>query len=308
MAISVARKAARRKEHTDRMIEIDEALVSKLIAEQFPAWSGLPVRAVPRQGWDNRTYRLGEELLVRLPSAEGYAAAVEKEQRALRFLGGALRVPVPAPVALGAPGAGYPFPWSVLRWLPGETLEAASLVDRERLARDLGGWLSDLRALPTEAGYAAGGHSAFRGCHPSAYGAEVDLALRALDGRVDVELCREVWLTATTSVWTAEPVWFHGDLAWGNLLIEHGRLSAVIDFGTCGVGDPACDLVIAWTYFGGAEREIFREAAGLGTDAWQRARGWALWKALITVSGSSGPDRDGLQAKVLDRVLADPIA
>jgi aminoglycoside phosphotransferase (APT) family kinase protein len=286
-------------------MHIDAALVSALIAEQLPHLAALPVRPVPRQGWDNRTFRLGDELSVRLPSAEGYVAAVQKEERALRFLDGRLPVAVPSVVAVGAPGQGYPFPWSVRRWLPGETVEAASALDQVTLAKDVGGMLEALRALPTEAGTAAGRHSFYRGSHPSAYSHEVQRALERLD--VDAEACAAIWLTATTSVWEGRPVWFHGDVAVGNLLVRDGRLSALIDFGTCGVGDPACDLVLAWTHFGGDARTAFREAAGLDDATWQRARGWALWKSLIVLTGEPSADTDGEHRRILAEVLADPV-
>ncbi|MDP9819297.1 aminoglycoside phosphotransferase family protein [Spirilliplanes yamanashiensis] len=289
------------------MREIDAALVAELVREQFPRWGDLPVRAVARQGWDNRTFRLGGELAVRLPSGEGYVAAVAKEDRWLPVLAGRLPLPVPEPVGAGRPGAGYPFPWSVRRWLPGEPLDAAEGVDPAGVARDLGGFLTALRAAPAAGGPAAGRHCWFRGCHPSVYGDQVGRALDVLGDAVDAAACRAVWAAALTSAWAAAPVWFHGDVAPGNLLTVGGRLAAVIDFGTCGVGDPACDLVIAWTWLGPAERRVFRAAAGLDDDAWRRARGWALWKALATMAGLSGPDPAGHQAAVLRRVLADPV-
>ncbi|MFG2110096.1 phosphotransferase [Micromonospora chersina] len=125
-----------------------------------------------------------------------------------------------------------------------------------------------------------------------------------LGGRVDTAACREVWARALTSAWQSAPVWFHGDVAAGNLLVAQGRLSAVIDFGTCGVGDPACDLVAEWTWFAGPERRLFRESAGLPDDAWRRARGWALWKALITLAAD---DRNEEQWRTLAAVLTDPV-
>ncbi|MEU9743349.1 aminoglycoside phosphotransferase family protein [Micromonospora chersina] len=286
------------------MVNIDEELVRRLVAEQFPRWAHLPVAGVARQGWDNRTFRLGDHLVVRLPSAEGYVPGVAKEDRCLPALGRHLPLPVPEPVATGAPGAGYPYPWSVRRWLPGDTLAAASEVDRPAVARDLGAFLTALRRAPTAAGPVAGRHSCFRGCHPSAYGDEVEQALDVLGGRVDTAACRDVWALALTSAWSAAPVWFHGDVAAGNLLVAQGRLSAVIDFGTCGVGDPACDLVPAWTWFAAPERRLFRESAGLPDDAWRRARGWALWKALISLAADDGDEEQG---PALTAVLADPV-
>lgn len=289
-----------------RPIDIDERGVAELVEEQFPRWAGLPVHAVARQGWDNKTFRLGDDLSVRLPRAETYAAGVQKESRALDFLDGRLPVSVPSVVALGEPGRGYPFPWSIRRWLAGDTVDASVGLDRVQLATDLGGLLRALRSLPVDAGTAAGRHSFFRGSHPSAYSDEVQAALEQLHGTVDTELCRSVWLTATTTAWDAAPVWFHGDVAVGNLLASDGRLSAMIDFGTCGIGDPACDLVMAWTYFEGEARDAFRAAVGLDAATWQRARGWALWKALVTLSGESGPGGDD-NRRVLDEVLTDPL-
>ncbi|MER6950363.1 phosphotransferase [Nonomuraea sp. NPDC000554] len=156
-------------------------------------------------------------------------------------------------------------------------------------------------------GPACGRHSFFRGCHPSVYSDEVEGSLSKLGDVVDVAACQAVWASALTSAWPSPPTWFHGDLAVANLLTLDGRLSAVIDFGTCGIGDPACDLVMAWTHFVGDERKVFREAVGLPDDTWRRARGWALWKALATVAGQPGPDPDGFQSRVLMHVLEDPV-
>ncbi|WP_327001427.1 aminoglycoside phosphotransferase family protein [Dactylosporangium sp. NBC_01737] len=284
---------------------IDADLVRALVREQFPAWAALAVTPVPRQGWDNRTFRLGDELSVRLPSAEGYVAAVQKEDRWLPALAGRLPLPIPEPVAVGAPAGVYPFPWSVRRWLPGDVLAASDATIA--LAEDLGGFLTALRSVPAQGGPVGGRHCFYRGCHPSVYGDGVQEALRTLGDTVDTAACERVWAQALTSAWQGPPVWFHGDVAAGNLLTTGGRLSAVIDFGTCGVGDPACDLVIAWTHFHGPSRRAFRVAAGLPDAAWRRARGWALWKALVTLAGASSPDQAGVQARTLQEVLRDPV-
>lgn len=287
---------------------IDDVLVRRLVASQFPEWSGLPVRGVDPQGWDNRTFRLGDELAVRLPSAAGYVPAVAKEQDVLPYLAGRLDVAVPEPVALGGPGEGYPFPWSVRRWLGGTVVARAERLDVERLATDVGGALRQLRSIPSAGGPAAGAHSFHRGAHPSRYDDEVTAALDALGGSVDRAACEQVWAAATATAWDRPAVWFHGDVAPGNLLVDGaGRLSALIDFGTCGVGDPACDLVFAWTFLDGSARRAFHEAVALDTDTWARARGWALWKALIMLAGSAGPGGVGEHRGVLEAVLADPV-
>ncbi|GAA1442679.1 aminoglycoside phosphotransferase family protein [Nocardiopsis tropica] len=289
------------------MADITPELVRALVAEQFPRWRDLPVRPVASQGWDNRTFRLGDELVVRLPSGEGYVAAVAKEDRCLPRLAGHLPLAVPVPVATDWPAAAYPFPWSVRRWLPGVTVEAATGIDRTRLARDLGAFLTALRRAPTGPGPASGAHSHHRGCHPGVYGHQVEQALERLGGAVDAASCRRIWAEAVRSTWSGAPTWCHGDVAVGNLLTTDGTLSAVIDFGCCSVGDPACDLVMAWTFFTAEERPVFREAVGLPSDTWRRARGWALWKALVTMAGLSSPDQRGVQRRVLSHVLADPV-
>jgi aminoglycoside phosphotransferase (APT) family kinase protein len=290
----------------ERRPDITADLVRALISAQFPQWAGLPVAPVPHQGWDNRTFRLGDRLTVRLPSADGYVPAVEKEDRWLPVLAEHLPLPVPAPAAVGRPAPGYPFPWSVRHWLDGENLEHAPDVDRLRLVADLGHFLTALRRAPAH-GPAAGRHSFFRGCHPSAYREDVEQALDRLGDTVDAAACRAVWDRALASSWTSAPVWFHGDIAAGNLLVRGGRLAAVIDFGTSGVGDPACDLVIAWTWCLGEERQAFREAVGLDPDTWHRARGWALWKSLITLADPASPAMAAGHRRVLLEILADPV-
>jgi aminoglycoside phosphotransferase (APT) family kinase protein len=158
--------------------------------------------------------------------------------------------------------------------------------------------------VPAHRGPAAGLHSFHRGCHPGVYEDQVEEALRALGDAVDADTCRAIWREAMTSTWAGPAVWFHGDVAAGNLLTASGRLCAVIDFGTCGVGDPACDLVIAWTFLGPEQREVFRDAAGLPDDAWARARGWALWKALIGMVDGAGSWHD-THARTLGQLMAE---
>ena len=284
---------------------VTAGLVHRLVAEQFPAWAGLPVRPVESDGWDNRTYRLGEELTVRLPSHERYVAGVTKEDRWLPVLAPQLPLPVPVPVATGRPGPGYPHPWSVRRWIPGRPLTPEALTEPTGLALDVAAFLRALRAVEATGGPAAGVHSFFRGCPPLAYDAEVRAALDELGGEVDRRGAEEAWRRALGSTWSSPPVWFHGDVAPGNLLLDDtGRLAAVIDFGTCGVGDPACDLVLAWTVLDGDARTTFREAAGLDEGCWHRGAGWALWKALIVLAGRSGTAaEDAAQHAVVREVL-----
>jgi len=261
---------------------VDADLVRRLIAAQFPEWAGLPVEPVVPGGHDHRTFRLGSELSVRLPSAEGYAQQVAKEQRWLPELAPLLPLEIPSPVARGVPGEGYPFEWSVYRWLEGAPASAGSVRDPEALAVSLAGFLRGLAAAPAHGGPAPGPHNFHRGGPVAFYEAEALAALDALGDAVPRDAALRVWERAVASEFRGDPVWFHGDVAEGNLLLRDGRLAAVIDFGTSGVGDPACDVVIAWTFLRGRARSAFREALGADEGAWARGAGWALWKSLIT--------------------------
>lgn len=291
-------------------VTIDVPLVARLVAGQFPEWVHLPVRPVALSGWDNRTFHLGDDMSVRLPSAEGYALQVEKEHAWLPCLAPHLPVPIPEPLAMGQPTHEYPWPWSVYRWLPGEPVATAPIADRTRLAVDLAAFLNVLYRIDATDGPPAGPHNFWRGGPLAVYDEETRAALRALDGQIDTDTSREVWETALASHWERGPVWTHGDIAVGNLLVEDGRLSAVIDFGSSGVGDPACDLAIAWTFFGGESRAAFRVALQLDEGTWARGRAWTLWNALILLAGRAETNaRESLTSqRIIDEVLADHCA
>jgi aminoglycoside phosphotransferase (APT) family kinase protein len=288
-------------------VSIDVPLVRRLVGAQFPRWSDLPIRPVEVSGWDNRTFHLGEHMTVRLPSAESYVAQVEKEHRWLPELAPHLPLPIPVPLAKGVPGQGYLFPWSVYRWIEGETATLGRIENLVEFATTLADFLVALQRIDPAGGPPPGPHNFFRGGPLSVYDAETRQALDALNGRIDTRAAREVWGSALDAAWHGPPVWFHGDIAWGNLLVEEGRLSAVIDFGTSGVGDPSCDLAISWTLFGGESREAFRAVLQPDDATWARGRGWTLWKALITLTGSadSGSQEPREPRQVIEEVLDD---
>ncbi|HLQ62664.1 MAG TPA: aminoglycoside phosphotransferase family protein [Candidatus Acidoferrales bacterium] len=264
--------------------DITPALVSRLLAAQFPYWAGLPLRHVERDGWDNRTFRLGDDMSVRLPSAERYAPQVDKEHRWLPFLAGRLPLAIPEPLARGKPGGGFPWPWSVYRWLEGEPAAVAPIDDPVQFATELAGFLAALYGIDPWGGPAAGSHNFFRGGSLAIYDAETREAMVALGGEIDAQRAERVWHAALEATWHGSPVWLHGDVEAGNLLVKEGRLSAVIDFGCSGVGDPACDLTIAWTLLSGAGRQAFRAQMPVDEATWARGRGWALWKAMNTLA------------------------
>ncbi|MGN6033482.1 MAG: aminoglycoside phosphotransferase family protein [Thermomicrobiales bacterium] len=287
--------------------DITTDLVRGLIAAQFPQWAGLPIRPVAQSGWDNRTFHLGERMTVRLPSAEGYAGQVAKEQRWLPFLAPHLPLPIPTPLGLGAPDGQFPWPWSVYGWIDGETAMQAPPTDLVRFATDLAAFLLALQRIDATGGPSPGPHNFWRGGPLDVYASEAREAIAALAGEIDAERATAVIDRALASRWVGDPVWFHGDIAPGNLLVQDGRLSAVIDFGTSGVGDPACDLAIAWNLFHGESRRAFRDALSLDAATWERGAGWTLWKALIVVAGMAGapPAERDRQRRVIAAVIAD---
>jgi len=285
---------------------IDAAFAARLVAEQFPEWAHLPVTPVDMGGWDNRTFRLGDTMSVRLPSAEAYVPSVEKELTWLPRLASRLPLPIPEPVAAGAPSRAYPWPWSVRSWIPGRPAARNRITNPAVFARDLARFLVALQRVDPVGGPSAGPHSFYRGARLNVYDAETRAAIAALGSRIDAGAATDAWETALAAPWAGSPVWFHGDVAEGNLLVDDGgQLAAVIDFGTCGVGDPACDLVIAWTLLEGYGRDAFRSSMPADGAMWARARGWALWKALIT---AASPDTSPTVAASAEYILREVLA
>jgi aminoglycoside phosphotransferase (APT) family kinase protein len=291
-------------------VQIDDALVRRLVAGQFPQWSELPIRPVTPSGWDNRTFRLGDAMVVRLPSGEHYAEQVAKERRWLPYLAPSLPLAIPTPLALGQPAAGYPWSWSVYRWLEGEAASSGSIADRIDVASSLGRFLGALQRIDATGGPVPGPHNFHRGGALGIYDGQTRQAIAALEGTIDGDAATAVWEAALTSAWQRTPVWVHGDVSVSNLLVQTGRLSAVIDFGQLGVGDPACDLAIAWTFFDEVSRQAFRDALALDAETWARGRGWALWKALIVTSGlvEAAAYDAAHSPQTIDEVLADACA
>jgi aminoglycoside phosphotransferase (APT) family kinase protein len=289
-------------------ITVDAEQVRCLVAQQFPQWASLPVQPVADGGWDNWTFHLGPGMLVRLPSASEYALAVEKEHRWLPLLAPRLPLAVPVPLGKGEPGAGYPYSWSVYQWLGGEPASAGRVADPVRFAVDLAGFLTALQSIDPADGPRPGKHNWFRGGTLRTYDGQARAALARLDGHIDAGLAREIWDSALDARWDGAESWFHGDVAAGNLLLSDGQLAAVIDFGTCGVGDPACDLAIAWTLLTAEGRQAFRERLPADEPEWTRGRGWALWKTLTTCARTLRDNDEEEAARgrhILDQIFSE---
>jgi aminoglycoside phosphotransferase (APT) family kinase protein len=276
-------------------VDVDAALVRELIAGQFPQWADEPVRPVGKPGWDNATFRLGDTKMVRLPRFERWVGQVTREQRWLPYLAPRLPLPVPTPLAQGEPASGYPFPWSVYGWLPGERADLVAL-DLPGAAADLAEFLTTLWSIDATGGPPPEWSNGFRGCDLAdprdspVVASRMAERIDALEGTLDTGPVRALWAEAlATPVWPHRPVWVHGDPAPPNLLadVDTGRLTAVIDFGTLAVGDPAVDLIAVWTLLDPHSRAVFRAKSGIDDDTWTRGRGWALsalLPALTTVN------------------------
>jgi aminoglycoside phosphotransferase (APT) family kinase protein len=264
--------------HADE-VETDVSLVRRLLAGQFPQWADLPIERVESAGTDNAIYRLGDDMAVRLPRIHWAVGAADKEHEWLPRLAPHLPLAVPVPLGKGTPADGYPWPWSVCSWLRGEIATPARLDDLGQAATDLAGFVTALRGIDP-----AGAPAATRGIPLSTREEPVREAIAALHGKIDTDAVTAAWEAALRApAWHGPPVWVHGDLYDGNLLTERGRLNAVIDFGGMGVGDPACDLIAAWSLFAGESREAFRAALNVDDATWARGRGWALSVALIAL-------------------------
>lgn len=293
--------------HVDE-VAIDDDLVGRLVAAQFPAWAGLPLERVDSAGTVNAIFRLGGDMAVRLPRVAADVARLERDHRLLRLFAPLLPVQVPIPLAIGEPGDCYPFPWSVRRWIDGRNAALAPFTDQHEAARTLAGFIAALHRIDT------GGEPA-SGPPPSTRG--VSLTSRDAATRAWIATPPSPFDTGeVTAAWEADlaaparsgmPVWIHGDIQPLNLLVDRGRISAVIDFEAIGVGDPATDVMAAWSLFSREARATFRAALGVDDATWARARGWALsvWVAVLPYYAVSNPPFSEIARRAIDEILAD---
>jgi aminoglycoside phosphotransferase (APT) family kinase protein len=294
-------------------VDVPADLVKRLLAGQHPDLARLPVRFLAN-GWDNAMFRVGDELLARMPRREYGAAIIAHEQRWLPLLAARLPIPIPYPERMGVPAHGYPWPWSIVPYLPGQPAAGTEELDVERAATTVGGFLGALHApAPADAPV-----NQFRGMPLSDRAEEFTANLRLLSGQVDEEAVRRVWADAIAAPRHAgPPAWLHGDLHPANILVREGLVSGVIDFGHITSGDPAVDLSVAWMLlpvrWHGAFREAYEAAsasvAGVGViddGLWTRARGWALSLAVVFLAYcADNPQLFGVGRRTLHAVLAE---
>jgi aminoglycoside phosphotransferase (APT) family kinase protein len=286
----------------DEEVDTDADLVRRLLASQHPQWANLPIERVSSAGTDNAIYRLGEDLAVRLPRINWAVECVAKEQAWLPILAPHLPLAVPLPVAAGSPEEAFPYPWGVVQWLPGDMATLDRLDDPAQAALDLAAFVNALRSIDT-----SGAPQHRRGLPVRRCDEQVRRGLAGLRGEVDGRAVAEAWdRVLATPDYAGPPVWFHGDLSYLNLLAQDGALCAVIDWGTCGVGDPAIDTIIAWSLFPPDARQVYRDALGVDDATWERGKGWVLPGVFgIAYYRDTNPALVANIVNAIDAVLAD---
>jgi len=295
------------KMHADE-VDIDISLVGRLLAAQFPQWADRSIEPVQSAGTDNAIYRVGSDMAVRLPRIDWAIGQMDKEHLWLPRLAPHLPLAIPVPLALGTPGEGYPWHWSVYRWLEGENATIECIAEEGQAARDLAQFIAALQRIDPVGWPPPGPPNASRGVPLSTRDAPTRAAIASLDGMLDTGAVTAAWNAALQApAWHGPPVWTHGDLLPGNLLVQRGRISAVIDFGCLGVGDPACDLIVAWNLLSAQTRDIFRSALQVDDATWARGRGWALSIGLIALPYylNSNPVFAATARHMIAEVLAD---
>ena len=257
--------------HVDPL-DVDVSLVRRLVAAQFPEWAELPIEHVPHGGTDNALFRLGDGHVARLPVHVAKEATLTKEREWLPRLAPHLPVAVPVPVAEGAPGEGYPCTWSVYEWLAGEDATLAPIVDP---VPQLAAFIRAVQAMDATNGPPGRGVPL----------ASRDAPFRASLAKIELPGAADAWEEGLAApAWEGPGVWAHGDLDARNVLVVDGRLRAVLDWGSAGVGDPACEHMVAWKLVAAEERDAFRAALDLDEATWARARGWVLSQAVIALA------------------------
>jgi aminoglycoside phosphotransferase (APT) family kinase protein len=295
------------KMHADQL-DIDASLVRRLLLRQFPHLAGLSIERVESGGTENAIFRLGDTFAIRLPYRAVRTTQVDKIHRWLPVLEPHLPLRIPLPVAKGAPAEGYPTQWSVCRWLPGENVTLDRLADPSQAARDLAQVIRALQRIDPSGGPAPGEHNFYRGVPLADRDSYTRAAIAKADGLIDTGAVTDAWeQDLEAPAWEGPPVWIHGDLKPGNLLVLDGRLSGVIDWGGLAVGDPATDLLPAWDLFRRESRDAFRAEVAVDDATWARGRGLALSVALVALPYylKSNPVMVREAQYAIDQVLAD---
>jgi aminoglycoside phosphotransferase (APT) family kinase protein len=290
------------KMHADE-IDINFHLVHKLLSVQFPDWANLELKLIRPEETDNVMYKLGDDKVIRLPRTEGSATNVKKECRWLPHLAAFLPIAIPTLLAEGRPSADYNLPWYICQFLEGKNPNTETMLDHHQTAIDLGNFVSTMQKIDSK-----NGPKCRRGQPLNTRDQETREAINLLSDTYDADLVTDIWGSALAApIWSKPPVWIHEDLHAGNLLAQNGRITAIVDFGSAGIGDPACDLMVAWTLLTSETRDTFRSIVQPDDATWARARGWALTFGIVAFPyyRLSNPVFASIAKRALDEVLTD---
>ena len=290
-----------RKMH-DGEADIDITLVRRLLATQLPHLVDLPVEAIQSTGTVNAIFRIGDDLCARLPRIQRWVAALEKEIEWLPKLAPHLSLAVPEPVAKGEPESGYPFPWAVYRWINSDTFASDHILDERQAGADLAMFVAELRRIEIS-GAPHSGRKPLRQLDSN-----TRAAIESMEGTIDTDAATAAWdICLRAPEWNGRPVWRHCDLLPPNLLVENGNIKAILDFGGAGIGDPAIDVVAAWSVFGKDGRDTFLSTLNVDDGTWARGRGFALHQALLIIPyyHETNPAFVAMAKRTVREIIAD---
>ena len=289
--------------------QITTKLIKRLIDVQFPEYNNLKIKAVKKQGWDNRTFRLGKEKLIRLPSGEYYSEKIIKENNFLPKLAPYLTTKISKPLKIGKPSDIYPFNFAIYDWLEGTSANHLQFSNKElqMIAKDLTVFLNELHCINNLNGPLPGKHNGWGGGELNLFDKDTKNQIGKLRNIINKTKSLDLWEQAKSSKWNKKPVWIHGDFYLGNFLIKNNKLTAVIDFGGMAKGDPAKDLGIAWTFLRNESKEIFKNKIQYNLDTWIRAKGWVLWKATFELCKTKDKNSEyaNSQKRIINEVIID---
>ena len=265
------------------MTEISVETVRGLVASQAPQFAHHPFTPVASGGTDNTIVRLGDKLCVRLPKRPEAVPQIDKERIWLpRFK--ALPLKTPMPVFNGTPDAAFEHPWGIYEWIEGTALSQTHVTDWPAAAKAMSGFLLSLQRQDTLGAPRSGAQNHYRGVALIERDTLTRNAIKGLADLYPAARLSYVWEQALQATpHTGEPTWLHGDLQGGNILVADGKITAIIDFGLAGVGDPACDLMVAWSVLPKSVRTEFHDQMGCDVDSCLRGMGWALSVSVIAL-------------------------
>lgn len=283
-------------------ISIDTDLVQRLLVGQFPHLAERPLDLVRSTGTVNALYRLGHDLYVRLPRMGEWADSLDREWVWLRKLAPKISLEIPQPVALGKPSEYFPYSWAIYHWIEGTPYQSKENLDETQTARDLANFIKELRGVDKQNAPRGGRAPLIK------LDAETCSAIKSIGMQENVDALIDIWnFSLKAKLWKNAPVWIHGDLIKPNLLVREGQIKAIIDFGSVGIGDPAADIVPAWSVFNSVGRKAFRQELDVDDDTWYRARGYALHQAVMIIPYYSGtnPAFVSMAKDTIDQILSE---